>query len=92
MNGYPCSEWSWSIAADNYLIRIFIISVLESNTRNRAIEHIPVSVGEEIYEEHKRVPTVYVTCEDTGVELDLLERLFPDGYHRGLVKIAGLRR
>jgi tRNA 2-thiouridine synthesizing protein E len=37
------------------------------------------------------VPTVYRTCEDNNVELDQLEQLFPDGYHRGLVKIAGLR-
>ena len=43
------------------------------------------------YEEEKRVPTVYETCEDTGVELDVLQSLFPDGYHRGLVKIAGLK-
>jgi tRNA 2-thiouridine synthesizing protein E len=37
------------------------------------------------------VPTVYRTCEDNQIELDQLEQLFPDGYHRGLVKIAGLR-
>jgi hypothetical protein len=65
---------------------------LESNTRNRAIEGISISVWEEIFEGYKGVPTVYETYEDTGVERDLLERLFPDDYHRGLVKIAGLRR
>lgn len=37
------------------------------------------------------VPTVYVTCESIGMELEELERLFPDGYHRGAVKLAGLR-
>jgi len=31
------------------------------------------------------------TYEAIGVELDLLKSLFPGGYHRGLVKIAGLR-
>ncbi|MCK4606120.1 MAG: TusE/DsrC/DsvC family sulfur relay protein [candidate division Zixibacteria bacterium] len=37
------------------------------------------------------VPTVYETCGDNGIDLEELERLFPDGYHRGAVKIAGLR-
>lgn len=43
------------------------------------------------YEESFRVPTVYETCEANGLDLDVLEQLFPDGYHRGAVKIAGLR-
>lgn len=37
------------------------------------------------------VPTVFDTCETNGLELSDLEHLFPDGYHRGAVKIAGLR-
>ncbi|MEW5923063.1 MAG: TusE/DsrC/DsvC family sulfur relay protein [Candidatus Zixiibacteriota bacterium] len=37
------------------------------------------------------VPTVYETCESFDMEIEELERLFPDGYHRGAVKIAGLR-
>jgi TusE/DsrC/DsvC family sulfur relay protein len=37
------------------------------------------------------VPTVYETCEMNHIDLDELQRLFPDGYHRGAVKIAGLR-
>ena len=37
------------------------------------------------------VPTVYQTCEDNSIDLEELENLFPDGYHRGAVKIAGLR-
>lgn len=41
--------------------------------------------------EHQIVPTVYDTCEANQLEIDELERLFPDGYHRGAVKIAGLR-
>jgi len=43
------------------------------------------------HQETRQVPTVYETCESNKLELDDLERLFPDGYHRGLVKIAGLR-
>ncbi len=43
------------------------------------------------FEEKNLVPTIYETCEANGVEIDELERLFPDGYHRGAVKLAGLR-
>jgi TusE/DsrC/DsvC family sulfur relay protein len=44
-----------------------------------------------IHESEQRIPTVYETCEANDMELDELEQLFPDGYHRGAVKIAGLR-
>ncbi len=37
------------------------------------------------------VPTVYETCEANHIELEELQILFPDGYHRGAVKLAGLR-
>jgi tRNA 2-thiouridine synthesizing protein E len=36
------------------------------------------------------VPTVPECCDDLGMDLNQLERLFPDGYHRGAVKLAGL--
>jgi tRNA 2-thiouridine synthesizing protein E len=37
------------------------------------------------------VPTVFEACASLGMDLDELERLFPDGYQRGAVKLAGLR-
>jgi len=37
------------------------------------------------------VPRVFECCEANKIELDELEKLFPDGYHRGAVRIAGLR-
>lgn len=43
------------------------------------------------FESSNIVPTLYVTCEENGISLDELEKLFPDGYHRGAVKVAGLR-
>jgi tRNA 2-thiouridine synthesizing protein E len=43
------------------------------------------------YAKNKIIPTVYETCDKNSIELDELEKLFPDGYHRGAVKIAGLR-
>jgi tRNA 2-thiouridine synthesizing protein E len=43
------------------------------------------------FEKNNIVPTIYETCEACGIDLEELEKLFPDGYHRGAVKIAGLR-
>ena len=40
---------------------------------------------------YKTIPTVYVACASNNIDLAELEQLFPDGYHRGAVKIAGLR-
>ena len=37
------------------------------------------------------VPTVYETCEANRLTIEEMEKMFPDGYHRGAVKIAGLR-
>ena len=38
-----------------------------------------------------KIPTVTETCEANDLDIEELEQLFPDGYHRGAVKIAGLR-
>ncbi len=38
-----------------------------------------------------KIPTVTETCEAHNIDIADLEQLFPDGYHRGAVKIAGLR-
>ena len=43
------------------------------------------------YQKNKVVPSIYETCEINQIDIEELERLFPDGYHRGAVKIAGLR-
>jgi len=43
------------------------------------------------YEKNKTVPSVYECCESNHIDIDELEILFPTGYHRGAVKIAGLR-
>jgi len=39
----------------------------------------------------RAVPTVYDCCRELNMELEQLEALFPSGYHRGAVKLAGLR-
>lgn len=43
------------------------------------------------YERSRKVPTIHETCEFLEIELEELEQLFPDGYHRGAVKISGLK-
>ena len=43
------------------------------------------------FEKNNLVPTIYETCEACDIDLEKLQKLFPDGYHRGAVKIAGLR-
>src|SRR5208337_1550864 len=42
------------------------------------------------YEKNHEIPTVYAMCEAVGIDIDELAELFPSGYHRGVVKIAGL--
>lgn len=37
-----------------------------------------------------KVPTVFETCEANRIEIGRLEELFPSGFHRGAVKLAGL--
>jgi tRNA 2-thiouridine synthesizing protein E len=44
------------------------------------------------YEKTQTIPTVYETCEKNQLELEDLGKLFPDGYHRGAVKLSGLRQ
>ncbi len=41
--------------------------------------------------ESGRVPTIGETTSQVGVDLDQLAHLFDAGYHRGLLKVAGLR-
>ncbi len=43
------------------------------------------------FEKDNIIPTVYETCEALGIEVEELETLFPTGYHRGAVKVSGLR-
>jgi tRNA 2-thiouridine synthesizing protein E len=37
-----------------------------------------------------KVPLVYDTCDAFNMDIEDMENLFPDGYHRGAVKISGL--
>lgn len=45
----------------------------------------------DVYQVEHRIPNIYETCENCNLDLDSFEALFPDGYHRGALKIAGLR-
>lgn len=70
---------------------------------HRALEmHIPqgqltdkhwqiIAYLRDVFKKENRIPTIYETCEKCFLEMEELESLFPDGYHRGVLKIAGLR-
>lgn len=45
----------------------------------------------DVFKKEKRIPTIYEICENCLMEIEDLESLFPNGYHRGVLKIAGLR-
>jgi len=45
----------------------------------------------ERYKKTDIVPTVFECCHSCNIDLEDMEKLFPDGYHRGAIKIAGLR-
>ena len=38
-----------------------------------------------------KIPTVTKICDANTIDLDAIETLFTDGYHRRTAKIAGLR-
>ena len=50
-----------------------------------------ISYLRKIYSEREIVPTIYETCDALRMDIDELESLFPDGYHSGAIKLAGLR-
>ncbi len=45
----------------------------------------------DVYQQEQRIPNIYETCEKGNLDLEAFEALFPNGYHRGALKIAGLR-
>jgi len=44
----------------------------------------------ESYVRNKKIPTIYECCEVNQIEIQEFAEMFPTGYHRGAVKIAGL--
>jgi len=42
------------------------------------------------FEKTGKIPTVYETCSENNIDIEKFGELFPDGYHRGAVKVAGL--
>ncbi len=78
------SEWD-----ENYAVYKFREMKIPGNPTDKHWEIIHFLRKQ--YKKTGRVPTVYETCEANGLELEDLASLFPDGYHRGAVKIAGLK-
>jgi len=43
------------------------------------------------YQLTKKTPTIYEVCEENNLNIEEFNNLFPDGYHRGALKLSGLR-
>jgi tRNA 2-thiouridine synthesizing protein E len=66
--------------------RLSIVKTARSRGAWRIIYYL-----RDVYQVEHRIPNIYETCESCNLDLDTFERLFPTGYHRGALKIAGLR-
>jgi len=66
----------------------------ELGERSRALSATQrkiIAYLQEYYRQNGNIPTVYQTCEVFRLEIEDLERLFPEGYHQGAVRAAGLQ-
>jgi len=90
---YRVDVWGFLIDPDDWDIDYAINKAEEMKLpRGLTDEHMKVlKFLRGYFKEHGVLPTVHESCEANNLELDDCERLFPDGYHRGAVKIAGLR-
>ena len=43
------------------------------------------------FQKSHEIPTIYEACDENQIDLEKFNTLFPDGYHRGAIKLAGLR-
>ena len=86
VRGFLVNPYEWDNQFAVY--KAFEMKVPEKLTRRhwQIIQYL-----RDFYKSHNRVPTVFETCEANDIEIKEMEQLFPDGYHRGAVKIAGLR-
>jgi tRNA 2-thiouridine synthesizing protein E len=76
-------EWDENFAI--FKARELQIAEPLSDAHWRIIRHIRAE-----YKKNKEIPTIYSTCEAMGIDIDEFAELFPPGYHRGAVKLAGL--
>ncbi len=76
-------EWDEVFAAN----RAYELNIKNGLTeRHRQV----ISSMRQFYFKNHKLPTVYECCNANHMDFVDLEKLFPTGYHRGAVKIAGL--
>lgn len=77
------SEWDEDFAARR---------AFEMNMKGGLTERHWEIIGflRESYAKNKKIPTIYECCEANQIDFEEFGSLFPAGYHRGAVKIAGL--
>ncbi len=44
----------------------------------------------DFYQENHKIPTIHETCNHNGISFEEMHTLFPEGYHRGACRLAGL--
>lgn len=77
------AEWD-----DNYALRRAYEMNIQGGLTEKHWKIINFLRG--FYFSYNEIPTIYDCCEENQIEMEELAQLFPTGYHRGAVKIAGL--
>jgi len=102
----PAPARSFDPADKTYQVNVhgFLVHPEEWDERYAFIKSLEMGYPQGLTEQHWKiiyflrnrfsktgtVPTVFEVCEANGLELEDMEKLFPHGYHRGAVKLAGL--
>lgn len=90
---YRIDIWGFLLDPDEWDDRFAILKAGEMKlSGGLTAEHWRVLrfLRQEFFRAHQ-IPTVLEVCESVGIDLEEFEKLFPDGFHRGAVKLAGLR-
>jgi tRNA 2-thiouridine synthesizing protein E len=99
MSGVPSTSFNYRVNA-----RGFLVDPAEWNEAFAVLKWEETKMPGHLTEKHWQIifylrqrflktgeiSTIYETCGDNGIDIDEFGELFPDGYHRGAVKIAGL--
>ncbi len=90
---YRIDIWGFLLDPDEWDDRFAILKAQEMKVpgglTSRHWEVLRFLRGE--YYRTGKIPTIFETCDAMGLDLQSFEGLFPDGYTRGAIKLAGLR-
>ncbi len=88
---YTINAWGYLVNPDEWDELFAINKAQEMNLPPLGDRHWKIIyLLRESFGKKGAVPTIFELCEENNIGLKELEELFPAGYHRGLVKLAGL--